>query len=317
MEETDGNVKGSVIFNRNSKNFLGWDFIGRNSVGDVAFLGNDLQIVSHKNKTIYNYPEEYVERIVKSNLVLHFSPITQLKFTDWDFHKDTLMDDQIYKVFRRNEIDTFVVAENARKIVDNYIFINTKTGMLERFERRHIKNGKNLPKIISKIMNYELSFSDIPLTFVSPEKYTNLVFGRNRTALTKGEMAPVFKTKDFNGNYFSLKELIGKKDLFNFSIINCGYCKMALRHFNRKEYSLSEEINAYYINPVDEKMEIKSYADQISIPFPILVAPHKIAKRYKIRGYPTFVLIDEKGRIEKIVYGYSSQFLTSLEAPQD
>ena len=109
-----------------------------------------------------------------------------------------------------------------------------------------------------------------------------------------------------------LKSLRGRKVLIDFSVINCGYCKLALQHFNRDEYELDNKITGIYINPDDSNSEVSDYRDKLPIPFPAIAGAKKIAKAYGVSSFPTFFLIDERGDIEKVVVGYRSEFLETL-----
>lgn len=309
-----GDFEGISTFRKNPEAHVGWDLVGKNSLGDVAYIEDDLKLIDHNNKKIYTYPEEYVEKIIKTNIVYQNSPIQYLKNQDWIFSQDTTMEGLTYQEFRRKEIDTFIVEDNDRLIVNNHIFINTETELIDRFERRHFKNGNQLPKVINVFRNYKLKNKKESLYYQIPDGYSNILFGEKRMSKTIGELAPSFETVSLTGDSFSLEKYKGSKVLLNFSFINCGSCKLALRHFRRENYNLSEKINAFYLNPIDKEEDIKLYAQKKQVPYAILKAPNKIEELYGISGYPTFILIDEEGKIESISSGYSSDFLASLEA---
>ncbi|MGM1055911.1 MAG: TlpA family protein disulfide reductase [Bacteroidota bacterium] len=315
MGGMEKDFEGKSNFYKNSDSYGGWDFTGKNNLGDVAFMGNDLKIIDHNSKFIYSYPEEYVEDYIKSNIVFHNSPFQYLQNTDWIFLQDTVITNLSYQEFKRNEIDTLIADEDSHIIVDNHIFVNTKTALLERYERRPYENGKKLPKIISTFTDYKLVTQKESISYQLPDGYSSILVGENRVSKNIGDIAPSFQTETLNGDIFDLEKYRGRKILFNFSFINCGNCKLALKHFNRQNYKLSEKISAFYINPVDSKEAMELYAEKDNIPYPILQALENIEELYGVSGYPTFVLIDEEGKIENIMIGYSSEFLTSLETP--
>ena len=56
-----------------------------------------------------------------------------------------------------------------------------------------------------------------------------------------------------------------------------------------------------------------AYNDKVKLPFQVVPDAKLIGDMYGVSGYPTFVLIDEQGIIEKIVNGYKKEFFKSLE----
>lgn len=309
----EGDFVGTADFRKNPESRIGWDFVGRNNIGDVAFIDNDLKMFDHNNKIVYTYPKEYIDETLNSNIVLQHSPLDFLNKKDWEFIQDTTINGQTLREFKRNELDTTIVEEESREIADNHIFINTRTGLLERFERPYYRNGRKSSVSTVIFEDYELNSLKENFSFVFTDGYKSFLFGEDWSSLSIGQIAPTFQSKEIDGKVFNLDDFRGSKVLLNFSFINCGGCKLALRHFNSPDYNISKKIKAFYIDPVDKKEDVELYEKKQLVPYPILEAPVNIQQLYKINGYPTFVLIDEEGKIENIRTGYSSDFLNSLE----
>ncbi|MEM6685827.1 MAG: TlpA family protein disulfide reductase, partial [Bacteroidota bacterium] len=89
-------------------------------------------------------------------------------------------------------------------------------------------------------------------------------------------------------------------------------CEQALAHLNQKEYKLSDDITALYLNPFEAEKEVIQYASKVNIPFPVIPNAKAIGEAYGVEGFPTFFLINEQGKIEKIS-NYQKEFLDSLK----
>lgn len=112
---------------------------------------------------------------------------------------------------------------------------------------------------------------------------------------------------DADGNWVELAQMRGKKVLLNFSMIRCGWCKIALEQFNKPAYQFADNIVPLYVNPVDTKEEMDKYRSKVPIPFPVLANAEAVGKAYGVSGYPTFYLIDESGKVEEVVVGFSDE----------
>ena len=111
---------------------------------------------------------------------------------------------------------------------------------------------------------------------------------------------------------FNLADYNGQKVLLNFSAVNCGFCKSALKYFNQKDYRLSNKTNGVYLN-IDKKIDVADYINKINVPFQVISDAKELSELYGVFGYPTFFLIDEFGVIENVVVGYNEEFLESLK----
>lgn len=303
----------TVSFRKNEKALGGYDFLGINKRGATVYIENDFKNVNHSDSTVEIYPKEREDRFIKENTFLTYSPLKFINYPSWEYTKDTTIQTQAYRTFRRVEMDTIMDGHDV--FVENYIFINKASALLERYERVAYFNGDKTQTIRGFFSEYNIdNASGETLIYTLPENYTTKIFEEKwKSPLTKGQQAPNFEIKDIQGNQVSLKDLQGKKVLLNFSVINCGYCKKALEHFNREDYQISKEIAAFYINPMDKKSEVLDYASIISIPFPVIAEEKNMTDQYGVSVYPTFFLIDGEGKIEEIVYGYDKSFFERIK----
>src|SRR5690606_12925176 len=125
--------------------------------------------------------------------------------------------------------------------------------------------------------------------------------------LKVGTPAPDFELMDVGGKAVKLSDYRGKKVLLAFSMINCGWCKIALEQFAKPDYQFADNIVPLYINPVDSKERMEKYMSKVEIPFPVLLGAKEVGKSYGVYGFPTFYLIDENGKIEEVTQGFTDE----------
>ncbi len=151
--------------------------------------------------------------------------------------------------------------------------------------------------------------------------------------LNEDDKAPAFKTKDQSGNIISLKDFLGKKViLFFYPEDDTPTCTQEACNL-RDNFSLLKKKGFVIlgVSPQDERSHQK-FAAKFQLPFPLLAdADRKITEAYgcwgkkKLFGYEymgvlrTTFIIDERGRIEKIIRKvhskkHSQQILDSYSA---
>jgi peroxiredoxin len=281
----------------------------------MVYIKDDLRQINHEDSTVTIYTIEDQEkdsRIIQENMFISDSPISLLREGDWKYLSDTIVEGFQFSNFYLIEKDT--VYDGKKVYVEKHIFINPKTALLEKYERRAFLNGEKSQFITFTYSDYELKKDPVDFTYEFPNNYISQVAGNRKKILPleEGTEAPDFETRDMNGNLVQLSSLRGQKVLMNFSIINCGWCKVALDHLNQEDFDLPDDIHVYYVNPVDSKTQVEKYIQKFQVPFTVIPDAQAIGDSYRVNGYPTFYLIDEKGKIEKVSVGYSKEFISEL-----
>ena len=300
-------------FSVNDQNFLGYDFKLESNRYDLTFQNEEYRLIEHGDKIVeihtplqFENRTEFERRVRGTNI--KWSPMTFLN-EEWKHLNDTIIDESDYAEYLQIEKDT--VVDDRRVYVERHIFIDKETALLKRFERIVYEPDGTIGQLVSRdFYNYQLNPKAMEISYKEPEYYTS-TYGRRKRfkMLEEGEEAPLFKLVDMNGDSLSLSEFKGKKVMLNFSVINCGFCQMTLKHINRNNFELSDEITWLYINPEDDKERLDVYTKKLPIPFPVLINAKEIGERYGVNGYPTFFLINEEGVIETVQPGYFPDFI--------
>lgn len=295
------------IFQLNPNAQLGYDFYGKR--GDVEFwFSENVQYQVDHIDGVMMVLEDIPGRI-ESNSFRSFSPVNLLAQKPWVFVQDTIINQKTFLDFVWIEMDTLVM--DKKVLLENHLFINPANSLPESLARRLYHDGKRNQLIEVFYSDYEFDMESGPLQPIVPQGYVSKVEGENELneipLLIQGDLAPDFELLDEKGNLVKLSRFRGKKVLLDFSMINCGWCKIAIDQFKKPDYQFAENIVPLYVNPVDSKEKMDKYRSKVSIPFPVLTNAQEVGKAYGVNGYPTFYLIDENGKVEDVVVGFSDE----------
>ncbi len=120
-----------------------------------------------------------------------------------------------------------------------------------------------------------------------------------------GGRAPDFELSATNNTAIRLSRLSGRPVLLAFWSPFCSHCSQSLPQLSSfylqwsKDYNL--ELLAVAVTGSDS--EVRTFASQAKLAFPVLIGNSAIANRYAITGVPTFYLVDAGGFIDFIQVG--------------
>lgn len=301
-------------FQKSNTSLIGYDYIIKSKNADEVNVEGTIKYVNHRERNVELFPKNKPNQLrsyISKQSFITYSPITLINQKGWQYTGNTLINGKSFKDFRKIESDTII--DGNAIYTELQISINQESKLIEKLERRNYFKNKLSQTITFEYEHY--NFDNGNFSYQDPTNYKSVIFGADNTKqLAKvGSEAPIFFGKDLQNNPFNLADYRGKKVLLNFSVINCGYCKLALEHINEKDYQLSDNVSAVYINPLDEQDDVLRYVDKMNIPFTVISQAKKIGETYGVSGYPTFFLIDENGQIEKTVVGYDKAFIENLK----
>ena len=132
---------------------------------------------------------------------------------------------------------------------------------------------------------------------------------RTRDLLPAGDRvaAPAFELTDLQGRPWSLDALEGKPAVLYFFAPWCGVCAASspqLRWFDRW---MGEEVQIVLVGlDWSSPAELAEYASRHELQLPVLAAGPQTAADYRIRGYPTYYVLDAEGRVAGRDFGYTT-----------
>jgi thiol-disulfide isomerase/thioredoxin len=144
---------------------------------------------------------------------------------------------------------------------------------------------------------------DDAFALAKPEGYQELgapPAARASGLLAVGADAPDWKLKDSGGKELSLKSLRGKVVLLDFWATWCGPCRMAMPAVQRLHDKYKDKPVAILgMNCWEKNKELDpgAWMKQNGFSYPVIVNSDSAATDYKVRGIPTFYVIDPQGKI--------------------
>ena len=132
---------------------------------------------------------------------------------------------------------------------------------------------------------------------------------RARDLLPAGQrtVAPAFALADLAGRNWSNADLAGRPAVLYFFAPWCGVCAASspqLRWFHRWRGGDVQVllIALDYSSPT----ELHEYARKHSLTMPVLAGSPSTGADYRIRGYPTYYVVDAQGRIARRDVGFTT-----------
>jgi len=132
---------------------------------------------------------------------------------------------------------------------------------------------------------------------------------RARDLLPAGErvLAPPFELTALDGSSWSTANLAGRPAVIYFFAPWCGVCAASspqLRWFDRWR---GDDVQIVMIGlDWSDQRELREYASKHELDVPVLAGDAATGTAYRIRGYPTYYVIDSQGRIARRDFGFTT-----------
>ncbi|MGH8004327.1 MAG: peroxiredoxin family protein, partial [Limisphaerales bacterium] len=122
--------------------------------------------------------------------------------------------------------------------------------------------------------------------------------------LKKGDVLPEFPLESLDGSQVgSGKLLAGKKTVLMFFTSDCGHCVKAIERWDSAYIDLNMPFQIIGIS-YETLDKLRGYKLSRSVGFPFYRDPDgEFTGQHKIQTYPTFIGVDEKGRIAFVDVG--------------
>lgn len=113
-----------------------------------------------------------------------------------------------------------------------------------------------------------------------------------------GEKINLGKTSGIDGKNIDLKNNKGKITIVNFWFINCPPCRMEIPELNKlvEKYGNTDSLRFVAV-ALDDKYALRDFLKTTPFKYTIVDEGRLMADGYKIRSYPTHVVIDQDGKV--------------------
>jgi len=135
--------------------------------------------------------------------------------------------------------------------------------------------------------------------------------------IVEGAQAPDFTLKDLQGNDLKLSSLYGKGKytLLDFWGSWCIWCIRGLPEMKKTYEAYKDKVEFLSIDCRESEEKWRAGVEKYQIPWLHVYNPSgegDVAKTYEVQGYPWKILLDETGKIVKIVMGEDPEFYTFM-----
>lgn len=134
-------------------------------------------------------------------------------------------------------------------------------------------------------------------------------FQNRGTLAADGKLAPDFVLQTTEGKTIHLSQLRGKKVLIYFFAPWCSICHMSGGNLNALRKARSQDKLEILVVGLSwqNKAEIQQFKDDLELTMPVLIGSDQQMSDYKIKGFPTYFVIDEEGKVTHRSVGYSTE----------
>jgi thiol-disulfide isomerase/thioredoxin len=117
--------------------------------------------------------------------------------------------------------------------------------------------------------------------------------------------APTWTTTDLDGQKHALEDYRGKVVALDFWYRGCGWCMRAMPQIKAlADQFRGQPVVILGMNTDQQDKDAKFVVDKLQLNYPTLHATG-IPEKYDVQGFPTFIVIDQKGIVRARHVGYS------------
>lgn len=133
--------------------------------------------------------------------------------------------------------------------------------------------------------------------------------------IKEGAAAPDFTLPDIQGNSFTLSSLRGKWVVLDFWGSWCGWCIKGIPDMKKYYEKYAGKFEIVGIDCRDTEEKWKATVEKYGLPWLHVYNTEAdgTPDKYAVQGYPTKIIIDPEGKIDKIVIGESEEFYKYLD----
>lgn len=150
--------------------------------------------------------------------------------------------------------------------------------------------------------------------FSSYTGYSPKQSAKQKPLVETGASMPQWTLPEYKGDVtdsIGQSALKGKKVLMEFWIKNCGYCMAAFPEIKSLQEKYGKSVDILTVNAYDEQKEIEFFYKRERPAYKMLYNGEKLANSLGIYSFPTFLVLDEGG---KVIYSHAGFNKEQIEA---
>ncbi len=297
---------------------LGFGFHAVGGDTDILYDGKEELKIDHiKRKVVRVTAEEIAENPHHFAIKMCFDgdPKALPKAAEIDRIADTIIGGKNLYAYFLSGSAPVVGAPDKTTVSTRVYFLDPEQKVVER-----IRSFSHVGRDTSQVIDYFFSdyvFSDDHHAFGASDRPRSLAYREvNRADDKKERNSGLIRpgAQLYRADYTSIdgeEQLIygqaDKKTVIMFGFIGCSGCAYALREMKKKSFAVRNGINFVYSSPVDEASRLRTYLKQKEFPFTSFGKGSLMNDNFRVAGFPTFILIDQKGRVERVIGGYDDE----------
>lgn len=310
----DGNVwnnKGTATLERNnSDSIFRFSFFGKRD--DL-----DRENIYVENKHFQIYPIKQTYRI-ENNYGIHVLGAAggQMVVEDLlnpDTTNSTIdiedKDDLSFLIIEKRFVESAIITKYLTISKSSFFPIKIRKTVKDTLTNLNYSSTFNITDILigDQVKNNDLK----KITLLASYKEESPAINQNADALI-GQVIPELVLRTFSNQELKLKSFNNKVVLLDFWELWCGPCINSLPKINElsKKYKSSDFIA---IGITTSKIEdVKRYLSANGIDFEQASSNSKLSNFFKVNSFPRYVVIDKKGIIRFIYYGFSEDLESKI-----
>ncbi|HUE15147.1 MAG TPA: redoxin domain-containing protein [Planctomycetaceae bacterium] len=159
------------------------------------------------------------------------------------------------------------------------------------------RNATTIP-VVKEQLDQELKRHD------SVVEYT--ISNANSWANVLGHHAADWEARDLDGKPHSLKDYRGQVVILDFWYRGCGWCIRAMPQINELAADFrGQPLVVLGMNTDEKAADARFVADKMGLNYATLQVARDLPDKYAVSGFPTLVIIDQRGNVHDRHVGYS------------
>lgn len=297
---------------------LGFGFLAVGTDSGVLYDGKDeLKIDHNKRKVVRVTAAEIAKKpaYFANKMCFHGDPKSLPEAAGIDHVTDTIIGGTRLYAYSTTANTPSAGAPDKAVVSTRIYYLNPELKVVVR-----IRNVSHVGRDTSQVIDYYFSdyaFDDDHYKFGDSDRTRSLAYREiNKAGDKKERLSGIIRPgaqlhradyTDINNEGQLIYSKAGKKTVVMFGFIGCGNCEYAFKEMKKKKFAVRSDIDLVYSSPVDAASKLQTYLKKKEFPFTGFGEGSRMNDNFKVAGFPTFVLIDEQGGVERVIGGYDKE----------